>query len=338
VSYATIAATGRCVPSRVLTNADVGRMVGEDVDAWLVKNVGIRERRVMADDERTSDLATAAAREALTRAGVPPEDVDLVVVATDTPDYISPATAAVVQGALGAHRAGAYDVNAACAGWVTALDCASKTIASDDEVKNVLVIGAYGMSRYVDWSDKRTATLFADGAGAVLLRASRKPGYLGGKLAAFGAMHDALGIYTGGTARPATAATVAQSGSPKVEFVKRFSPSFNVEHWPGLVRGVVERAGLRLDDVGLFLFTQLNLRSIESTMEALGQPLEKAHWTMDKWGYTGSACLPMTLDDAAMHGRLRDGKHVVFCASGGGVCMAASVVRWNGANQQGRVA
>jgi len=326
--YATIVSTGRYVPKRMLTNADVGRLVGEDVDAWLVENVGIRSRHWMGDDERTSDLAIAASKQALARAGVDPLEIDLVVVATDTPDYVSPATAAVVQAGIGAMEAGAYDVNAACAGWVTAVDAASKAIAADESYRHVLVVGAYGMSRYIDTKDKRTATLFADGAGAVLLRAGDRPGFLGGKLSANGSFHDALGIYTGGTARPATAETVAASGPPRVEFVRRFPPSFNVEHWPGLVRTVVCRAGLAIADVDLFVFTQINIRAIEATMLALDQPMSKTHSTMERWGYTGSACIPMTLDDAVLAGRVRAGQHIVLCASGGGVCMGTVLFRW----------
>jgi 3-oxoacyl-[acyl-carrier-protein] synthase-3 len=282
----------------------------------------------MSDEQATSDLAAAAARRALERAGVEPGDVDLLVVATDTPDQPSPATASVVQAKLGAIHAGVYDLNAACAGWVTALDLASKTIACDPQYRHVLVVGAYGMSRFLDWSDKRTCTLFADGAGAVLLGAGETPGFLGGKLLSAGEYHDALGIYSGGTRRPATAAEVAAHGPPAVRFVRKFPATFNVERWPGMVRALLAAQGLALDDVRLFLFTQLNLRTIEATMAALGVPMERAPHVMDRWGYTGSACIPMVLDDAVEQGRLAPGDHVVFCASGGGLAMAAALYRW----------
>jgi 3-oxoacyl-[acyl-carrier-protein] synthase-3 len=326
--YAAIAATGRYVPERRLTNADVEARLGEPVDQWLRDNVGIGARHVMADDQRTSDLALAAARQALGRARVAPEDLDLVVVATDTPDYLSPATAAVVQHALGAKKAGVFDLNSACAGWVTALDLASKAIVADRAYRHVLVVGAYGMTRFVDWSDKKTCTLFADGAGAVVLRASDEPGVLGAKLGAAGEYHDALGIYTGGTARPATAANVAEGGPPTVRFVRKFPPTFNTERWPLMVRELTSAAGLTPSDVALYVFTQLNLRTIEATMGALELPMTKTHWTMDKWGYTGSACIPMTLDDALAAGKVRRGDHVLLCASGGGLAMAGALVRW----------
>ena len=326
--YATIVGTGRYVPEQVITNADLDEMLGESVSEWLVENVGIEERHVMAPDEATSDLAVAASRQALERAGITAADLDLIIVATDTPDYISPATASVVQAKLGARKAGTYDINCACAAWVTAMDIAAKTIATDPDYTYVLVVGAYGMTKFVDWTDKYTCTLFADGAGAVVLKASDEPGFLAAKLTANGEYHDALGIYTGGTFRPATPEVVNALGKPRVQFVRKFPATFNTEHWPPLVKAVLAKAGLSLDDVELFLFTQLNLRTIEATMAALGQPMSRTHWIMHKWGYTGSACIPMALDDAVEQGKLHRGDHVLFCASGGGIAMAAAVFRW----------
>jgi 3-oxoacyl-[acyl-carrier-protein] synthase-3 len=327
--YAQILSTGRYVPQKVITNADMDRLLGEPVGDWLVQNVGIRQRHVMAEDQATSDLCVAAARQALQRAGTSPTELDLVIVATDTPDYLSPATSSVVQAKLGAVNAGTYDLNCACAGWVTALDVASKTIAADDSYKRILVVGAYGMTRYINWKDKKTCTLFADGAGAVVLGAGDKPGFMGARLLANGEYHDALGIYTGGTSRPATAETLPLTGGkPAVQFVRKFPSTFNTERWPQLLDVLLKRAGLELKDVSQFVFTQLNLRTIEATMKVLGQPMDKAHYTMDKWGYTGSACIPMTLDDAVEQGKVRRGDLVAFCASGGGLSMASALYRW----------
>lgn len=326
--YATIASTGRYVPERLITNAELDALLGQSVGGWLEENVGIRERHVMAPDEVTSDLAVAAARQALDRAGITSADLDLIIVATDTPDYISPATSSVVQAKLGAARAGTFDVNCACAAWVTAFDLGAKTIMTDSDYAHVLVVGAYGMTRYVDWQDKYTCTLFADGAGAVVLRASEAPGFLASALHASGEFHDALGIYTGGTAQPATPEAVAAAGKPRVQFVRKFPATFNTDHWPPLIRRAVGKAGLTLDEVDMFIFTQLNLRTIEATMAVLAQPLTKTHWVMDKWGYTGSACIPMALDDALEQGRIHRGDTVVLCASGGGLAMAVAVVRW----------
>lgn len=328
--HAQIISTGRCIPEKVVTNADLNRILGEDVDAWLIENVGIRERHVMADDETTSDLIVAAARQALARANLQSANLDLILVATDTPDYISPATASVVQAKLGAVNAGTYDINCACAAWVTALDLAARYIATDSEYRYILVAGGYGMTKFLDWHDKYTATLFADGAGAVVVRAGDAPGFLSGKLVARGEYHDALGIYTGGTYRPATPQVVNALGKPRVQFVKKFPKTFNSDHWPPLVRAVVAKAGLTLDDINFFLFTQLNLRTIEFVMQNLNQPMSKTHWIMDKWGYLGSACIPVALDDAIERGRgPKPGDNVVFCATGGGMAMAASVWKWS---------
>ena len=333
--HARILSTGSYVPERVLTNADFDQLLGESVGDWLVENVGIRERRHMADNQVTSDLAATAGRIALERAGLEPNDLDRIIVATDTPDYLSPATAAVVQAKLGARRAGAFDLNTACAGWVTALDVAAKTIITEPEERFVLVIGAYGMSRFLDWADKKTVTLFADGAGAVVVGAASQPGWLATVTAANGEYHDALGIYTGGAYRPATAANIAQYGPPHVQFVRKFPATFNTEQWPPLIERLLTRASaatgtrLGLDDVDRYYFTQVNLRGIEATMAALGQPLDKTHWIMDKWGYTGSACIPMALDDAIAQGKGPEpGSLALFCASGGGIAMAASLWRW----------
>jgi 3-oxoacyl-[acyl-carrier-protein] synthase III len=327
--YAQILSTGRYIPEKTLTNADLNQMLGENVGDWLEKNVGIRERHIMAEDETTSDMLVASARQALGRAELTPTDLDLIIIATDTPDYLSPATASVVQAKLGASKAGTFDVNCACAAWVTGLDMAARYIATDPEFRHILVAGGYGMSRFIDWTDKYTSTLFADGAGAVVLRAGKEPGYMAGKLTAHGEYHDALGIYTGGAYRPATPEVVNEQGKPRVQFVRKFPATFNSDNWPPLVREVVSKAGLELDDIDFFLFTQLNLRTIEFVMENLGQPISKTHWIMDKWGYLGSACIPAALDDALEQGRgPRPGDHVVFCATGGGMAMAASVWKW----------
>jgi len=328
MAFATIAGIGHYVPAECVTNAELERRLGEPFHDWLVANVGIERRHVMAAHETTSDLALAAGLEALEHAGIGAHELDLVIVATDTPDQLSPATASVLQHKLGATAAATYDVNAACAGWVTALDIASKTIVADAAYRHILVVGAYAMTRYLDWTDKRTATLFADGAGAVVLRAAEQPGVLGARLEAAGEYHDALGIYTGGATRPATLAQVQRGGSPRVAFVRRFPATFNTERWPVLIRGLLARHGLAPADVAQYVFTQLNLRTIEATMASLEQPLEHTHWTMDKWGYTGSACIPMTLYDAVARGKLHRGDHVMLCASGGGLALAAALVRW----------
>ena len=327
--YAQILATGRYIPEKVVTNDDLNNILGENVGDWLVANVGIHERHVMADDQTTSDMIVAASAQALARAGISAEELNLIIVATDTPDYISPATASAVQTKLGAVNAGTYDINCACAAWVTGLDMAARYIATDTDYEYILVAGGYGMTKFLDWSDKYTCTLFADGASVAIISVGDKPGFLAGKLMTEGQYHDAMGIYSGGTYRPATLETVAELGKPRVQFVKKFPATFNSDNWPPLVRSIVTKAGLTLDDIDYFLFTQLNLRTIEFVMDNLGQPLSKTHWIMDKWGYLGSACIPAALDDALELGKgPKPGDNVVFCATGGGMTMSAVVWRW----------
>lgn len=327
--YAQVVSTGRYIPEKVLTNDELNVMLGENVGDWLVENVGIRERHIMAEDETTSSMVVEAAKQALRKASLDAEDLDLIIVATDTPDYISPATASVVQAKLGAANAGTFDLNCACAAWVTALDNAARYIATDEDIDHILVAGGYGMTRYVDWNDKYTCTLFADGAAVAIVSAGDSPGHLAGKLSAAGEYHDALGIYTGGTFRPATPENVSEGGKPTVRFVKKFPATFNSDNWPPLIGAAVAKAGLSIEAVDFFVFTQLNQRTIETVMEKLGQPMKKTHSIMDKWGYLGSACIPAALDDALERGLgPAAGDNVVFCASGGGLAMGVSVWKW----------
>src|ERR687893_2603062 len=306
MTYARIIGTGSYVPEKVLTNADLSRMLGEDVDEFVSGVLGIRERHVCGEDESTADLAERAARRALDAAGVRAEDLALVVLATDTPEYISPATSVVVQHRLGARRAGTFDVNCACAGFVTALDAASKYVIADASYRHVLVVGAYAMSKYLDWTEKKTATIFADGAGAVVLRADDgRAGFLASKLVAEGGYHDHMGIYAGGTRMPVTEEVLREGVWTKVRFAKKYPASVNNEGWPAIVDDVLGKAGLAQDDVALFLFTQVNLSTIKIVMEKMGLPWERTHTVMGKWGYTGSACIPMVLDDAVREGKLK---------------------------------
>jgi len=324
-----ILSTGSYVSERVVTNAEVDALMGESTSEWLEVNVGIKERRWMAPDQVTSDLIVEASKKALERAGITATDLDLIIVSTDTPDYLSPSTSIVVQNKLGADKAGCYDINSACAGWVTALDQGAKYLMTEPQMKYILVAGGYGMSCFLDFTDKKTANLFADGAGAVVLGIGEEQGFLGSNLLAVGSFHDALGIYTGGTYRPCTPENMAQFGAPKVEFVKKFPKTFNTEYWPKLMQGALDKAGLTFDDVDHYYFTQLNLRTIEFMMDLLKQPLEKAHWVMDKWGYTGSPCVVMALDDSIAQDKgPKPSDVILFCASGGGITMASSVWKW----------
>ncbi|MFN2215442.1 MAG: 3-oxoacyl-ACP synthase III family protein [Anaerolineales bacterium] len=323
-----ILATGSYVPERVVTNAEIDALMGESTNEWLLANVGIRERRWMSEDQTTSDLVVEASRKALKRAGVSPQELDLIIVSTDTPDYLSPSTSIVVQHKLGS-SAGCYDVNSACAGWVTALDQGARYLMTEPSYKYILVAGGYGMSRFLDFKDKKTANLFADGAGAVVLGVGEEQGFIGSNFLAVGEFHNALGIYTGGAYRPCTPQNIAEFGPPKVEFVRKFPKTFNTEYWPKLIQGALDKGGLTYDDVDQYYFTQLNLRTIEYMMELLKQPIEHTHWIMDKYGYTGSPCVAMALDDAIENGKgPKPGQVILFCASGGGISMASSVWKW----------
>ncbi len=327
--HVQILSTGSYVPDRVVTNEEIDQLLGESTSVWLENNVGIKQRHWMVEGQTTSDLVVEASRKALDKAGVSAEELDLIIVSTDTPDYLSPGTSVVVQHKLEAVNAGCYDLNSACAGWVTALDQGARYLATEESAKYVLVTGGYGMSRFLDLGDKKTANLFADGAGAAVLGVGDQAGFLASNFLAKGQYHDALGIYSGAAYRPSTPENYQEYGKPVVQFVKKFPKTFNTEYWPRLMKGALDKAGLDFNDVDLFLMTQLNLRTIEYMMELLEQPIEKTYWVMDKWGYTGSPCVIMALDDAINQGKSpAPGDVVLFCASGGGISMAASVWKW----------
>ena len=325
-----IIGTGVAVPEKIVTNADLSRMLGEDINDFVANVLGIRERRVLSENESAADIASQAAQTAIKEAGISAEDLDLIIVATDTPEYISPATSVVVQHRIGAKRAGTFDTNCACAGFVTAFDTAFKYIVADRNYKNVLVVGVYAMTKFLDWTEKKTATIFADGAGAVVLRATEEEnvGLLASKLEAKGEYHDFLGIFAGGSKYPVTEEELKNGYRTKVRFAKRTPPEINLEGWRSIVKEILERANLTLDDGSLFLWTQVNLSTIKEVMAALDLPMERTHTIMDKWGYTGSACIPMVLDDAIRAGKLKRGDVVVLCASGGGINMAALAFRY----------
>jgi len=327
---AQIIGTGIAVPDKVLTNADLSAMLGEDINDFVVNNLGIEERHVLADDQSAADIATEAAENALSAAGITADELDLIIVASDTPEYLSPGTSVVVQHRLAAKNAGTFDTNCACAGFVTALDTACKYIIADKNYKNILVIGVYAMTKYLDWKEKKTATIFADGAGAVVLKAdeSGASGLLSSKLEAMGEYHDFLGIFAGGSKMPISTEVLEKNYFNKVRFAKRMPPEINFYGWQKIVNEVVKRADLTLDDINLFLWTQVNLSTIKEVMAAMELPMERTHTIMQKWGYTGSACIPMVLHDAIANGKLKRGDNIVFCASGGGVNMAAMVFKY----------
>jgi len=334
VRSAIVAGLGMYVPEKTLTNEEIEQMLGRPGTAnWLVENVGIKQRHIMAEDEVTSDLALHAGRQAMENAGLEANELDLIILSTDTPDYLSPATSVVVQHKLGAKNAGTFDVNCACAGLVTSMDIASRYIKTDSDIDSVLVIGAYGMTKFVDWTDHYTCTLFADAAGAVLVRASEdQEGFIASKLIADGSFHDHLGVFVGGTAEPPTVEAI-RNHRHHLAFRKRFPADTNLQHWPILTRDCVSKANLSMEDIDWIFFTQVNLRTIEAVMKELDMPLEKTHNVMDKWGYTGSACIALAMYDAIDQAKLPppgqgNGENIALCSSGGGFNMAAAVLRW----------
>lgn len=330
--HAVITGVGMYVPEKVVTNKELEKSLNRPGTAeWLVKNVGIKERRLMAKNQNTSDLAVNAALEAITNANLTPEDLDLILLSTDTPDFLSPATSVAVQHKLGAKNAGTFDVNAACAGFVSALDVGSRYIQTDKTIENVVVIGAYGMTRFVNWKDHYTCTLFSDGAGALVLSANdEKKGIISSKLNADGSFYDHLGIYVGGTQEPCIS---NNCGKQFVEFRKRFPPETNLKNWPKVTKQALTKVNLTPDDVDWFFFTQVNKKTIQLVMEGFNAPMDKTHFVMDKWGYTGSACVPLVMYDAIDKGLLPppgkgNGEVIALCTSGGGANYSSAILKW----------
>jgi 3-oxoacyl-[acyl-carrier-protein] synthase-3 len=326
---AVITGTGHYVPERVVTNQYFNEILGEDVDTWLRQNVHIEERRWCAPDESTADLCVSASLAALESAGISASALDLIIVATDTPEYISPATAAVVQDRLGAKKAGTFDLNTACAGFVTAMDVASKYIIADERYKQILVIGAYAMSKYLNLHDKKTVTLFADGAGAVVLTATENTdrGFLACELRTEGQYADWMGIYAGGTHQPITAEVVAKHDQ-LLKFVHKFPKELNPTYWSEMTLSLCHRLGVAPEEIGQFFITQININSIWATLDILDLPHDRATYIMQKHGYTGSAAIPMALDIAAKSGNIKKGDLIFLIGSGGGLAFAAAAFRF----------
>jgi 3-oxoacyl-[acyl-carrier-protein] synthase-3 len=325
---AVIQSTGSYAPKWVLPNHYFNELLGENVDTWLVENLTIRERRWCQENESTADLCVAAATQAMSNAKIQADKLDLIIVATDTPEYISPSTASVVQHRLGVKNAGAFDINAACAGFVIGLDMAAKYIRADTQYQNILVIGVYAMSKYLNKADKKTVTLFADGAGAVLVSAEKNTarGFLASQVLSEGQYHDWMGIYAGGTHIPISA-KVLQKQDHLLKFVRKFPKEINPDTWTQMIRTLAQRLEIQLGDVDHYFFTQININSINQTLDNLGVPRTKAHNIMDRYGYTGSACIPMALDDAVQQGKVKKNDLIFFVGSGGGLAFASAAFR-----------
>ncbi len=329
IRRATIAGTGMYVPEKVVKNQYFNDMYKKDIDTFLKEQRNIFERRWMSPEQATSDLIVPAAEEAMKNAGITERDLDLIVVATDTPDYMSPSTAAVVQHKLKAVNAGTFDINSACAGFVAALDLASKYIAADKKYKNILVVGAYGMSKYLNFDDFRIATLFADGASAVVVQPSKdETGVMAAELYTDGQYHDYMGVYAGGTHQPITHQVVENKGH-LLNFAKKIPIETNGTHWPRLTNILMDRVQKQPNDIKHFFLTQININSIHEALDNLKVPRTLSHNIMDRFGYTGSAAVGMCVADAARAHKLKKGDLVMMLGSGGGLSMAALAMTWS---------
>lgn len=320
--FAKIVATGAYLPEIERTNASMRERFGDVIDKFEA-STGIVTRFHAPSDWATSDLAVEAAKKALADAGVRPDELDLVVVGTDSPDYVTPATSVVVQHKLGATRAGTFDVGCACAAFPTGLNLAAGLLATNAHLRWVLVIGAYMMNKLSDAANDPVSFFYGDGAGAALLGVGSEPGFVSSTFFADGSYHRHWGIYSGGTFEPASEESV-RAGRTQVRLVTPFPPAVNHEGWPARMRELARNGGFALEDVDHVIYTQVRLPSLAIVQEALGLPVEKAHHVMDKWGYTGSACIPMALDDARRSGRIRPGDRVCFVGSGVGYNQAGS--------------
>ncbi|MEM1093100.1 MAG: ketoacyl-ACP synthase III [Bacteroidota bacterium] len=321
--------TGMAVPDHVVPNSWFNERLGQDVDTWLRENLTIRERRWMQDGERLSDFCVAAADNALSMAQVGPEDIDLVIISTDTPEFISPSTAAVVCDRMGLTQATSFDLNTACAGFVMAAETAANFLKADERYTHALVIGAYGMSRFLNLDDKKTVTLFADGAAAGVVKAidADQPYHLASDSRTKGEYNDYMGIYHGGSALPTTAESVQQQ-QHKLVFAKKFPKELNPLMWTEMIQTVAERGGFAVSDIKKAFMTQININQIHETMDNLGLDRAVAPTIMSTYGYTGSAAIGMAMDITVRRGELQPGDIFVLMGSGGGLTFACNAFRW----------
>ncbi|HEX6140013.1 MAG TPA: beta-ketoacyl-ACP synthase III [Candidatus Limnocylindria bacterium] len=323
---AVITGWGMYAPRRVMTNDELATIV-ETSDEWIVTRTGIRERRIAADDETATTLSLHASRDALAVAGLEPADLDLVIVATCSPDYQLPATAVLLATELGATRAAGFDLQAACSGFLYALATGTGFIRSG-MYRNVLVVGVEVLSRFIDWTDRSTCVLFGDGAGAVLLSASDAPGgLLGWELFSDGSGCDAIIVPAGGSARPASAETVAgrmhyirMAGSDVYKYATR--------QLADSAAAALRDAGLAVGDIDQFVFHQANLRIINSVVKHLGIDEGKVFVNIEKYGNTSAASVPMALVEAVAAGRVKPGDRILMVAFGAGYTAGAAVVEW----------
>ncbi len=321
-----IIGTGKYVPEKILTNADLEKMV-ETNDEWIVSRTGIRERHIAAPDQATSDLAYEAAIKAIDTAGLTAADLDLIVVATITPDMSFPSTACILQDKLGAKKAAAFDLSAACSGFVYALGAATSMLQMG-MYKNALVIGADTLSRITDYTDRNTCVLFGDGAGAVVIgEVGEGRGFKAFDLGAEGAGGELLKLPAGGSRTPASADTleakqhfIQMSGREVFKFAVKVMNTATVD--------VLNKAGMSKDEIDLFIPHQANVRIINSAMERLNLTEDRVMINVQKYANTSAASIPLALVEAVEEGRIKEGDKVVMVGFGGGLTWGASVIVW----------
>jgi len=322
-----VAGTGSFAPEKILTNADMEKLV-ETSDQWIVERTGIRERRVVAEGEATSDLAVRAARKACEMAGVDPKEIEAIIVGTITSDYPFPSCAAVIQAKLGNKKAFAFDLSAACAGSIYAISVGDRFVASG-AVKNALVIGADALTRIVDWTDRNTAILFGDGAGAMVLKPTEdaKRGWGSVKLHTDGDQVPILFQPGGGSLAPISE-KVVQEKSQYIRMNGREVFKFAVRALVDNSLEVLAAEGLQPSDVTYVIAHQANKRILDATLERLKIPPSKCWMNLEKYGNTSAASVPMTLDEANRAGWFKPGDVILTMAIGGGMAWGAGVLRW----------
>ncbi len=325
--HARITGWGKALPQRVLTNFELEKMV-DTTDEWIRTRTGIAERRIAGPHESTFTLALRAAHAAIETADIAPAQVDLVIVCTFSPEFGGmPSTASLVQDALGATRAGAFDLNAACSGFIYGLAMAQAAIVSGLH-RTVLVVGAETMSRLLDWKDRATCVLFGDGAGAVLLQATDRPtGVLSCVLGSDGSGGELLCVPAGGSRQPASLQTV-QAAQHFIRMNGKEVYKFAVTTLPRSTIEAVKQAGLRLEDVDLFIPHQANIRIINAAIDVLHIPRTKVFNNLDRYGNTSAGSVPLALDEAIEEGRLKPGQLAVLSGFGAGLTWGTALMRW----------
>lgn len=317
--YSRIAGTGSYLPKKVLTNHDLERNV-DTTDEWIFTRTGIRQRHVAADDETTSDLALNASRRAIEAAGITPQDIGLIVVATTTPDMVFPSTACILQSKLGIKGSPAFDVQAVCSGFVYGLSIADQFMKSG-QYEHILVVGAEIYSRILDWKDRGTCVLFGDGAGAVVLKKSTEPGILSSHLHADGSYADILSV-------PGTVCGGNVSGRPLLQMEGNTVFKFAVKVLGEVAEEALAANNLQKSDIDWLIPHQANIRIIQATAKKLGLSMEKVVTTLEHHANTSAASVPLALDEAVRDGRIRAGQHVLLEAVGGGFTWGAVLIKW----------